>query len=170
MSSANECAGTLECTKRKKLYIPMSEIGVKSASASYGGTLSMVGTADIAVLVPKNSVAPSGGALVTTSAAITPSAPGRFSTATGWPSDCERGCTTMRATASAVPPGGKGTIRRTGLLGYCPAAGAAESSRAQNATDQRPSFCINCSSDYTRRSPTEAKLGTTTDFWACHSG
>ena len=44
-------------------------------------------------------------------------APGRLSTTTDWPSDAESRSPTVRAKASAGPPGGKGTIRRTGLTG-----------------------------------------------------
>jgi hypothetical protein len=40
-----------------------------------------------------------------------------FSTSTCWPSAAAMRSPTMRATMSVVPPGAKGTINRTGLLG-----------------------------------------------------
>src|SRR5687767_2845591 len=55
---------------------------------------------------------------------MAPSAPGLVSITTGWPSACPRGWAKMRAPSSAAPPGGNGTISRTGLLGYCACAEA----------------------------------------------
>src|SRR5881396_2259666 len=40
-----------------------------------------------AEVVPRSQVAPSGALFATTSAAMLPPAPGRFSTTTGWPSE-----------------------------------------------------------------------------------
>ena len=60
---------------------------------------------------------PSGTARATTSAAMTPDAPGRFSTTTGWPSDSVSFCATMRARMSFAPPGGKPTSMRSGFDG-----------------------------------------------------
>src|SRR6185295_16573525 len=57
-----------------------------------------------------------------------PSAPGLVSMRIGWPSCWLSGCVKMRAPSSAAPPGGKGTMRRIGLLGYW--AKAAEQARA----------------------------------------
>src|SRR5688572_32020245 len=50
---------------------------------------------------------------------MAPSAPGLVSITTVWPSAWPSGCAKMRAPSSAAPPGGNGTISRTGLLGYC---------------------------------------------------
>src|SRR5918995_7153153 len=49
---------------------------------------------------------------------MAPSAPGLVSITTGCPRACPSGWAKMRAPSSAAPPGGNGTIRRTGLLGY----------------------------------------------------
>src|SRR6266571_4226112 len=48
-----------------------------------------------------------------------PAAPGRFSTTRGWPRPSAILGAMRRATTSAPPPGGYGTIRRTGFDGYC---------------------------------------------------
>src|SRR5882672_9610710 len=58
---------------------------------------------------------------------MAPSAPGRFSGTTGWPSAWESGDARMRPTTSSAPPGGKGITRRMGLLGYCAAEVVASS-------------------------------------------
>src|SRR5687768_12034057 len=55
---------------------------------------------------------------------MAPSAPGLVSITTVWPSAWPSGCAKMRAPSSAAPPGGNGTISRTGLLGYCACAEA----------------------------------------------
>src|SRR6185295_10871977 len=44
------------------------------------------------------------------------------------------GCAKMRAPSSAAPPGGNGTIRRTGLFGYCACAAAHSTPSANAAT------------------------------------
>src|SRR6185369_3217719 len=48
---------------------------------------------------------------------MVPPAPTLFSTSTFWPRYWPRPCATWRATASTEPPGGKGTIMVTGLVG-----------------------------------------------------
>src|SRR3954470_7508687 len=45
-------------------------------------------------------------------------APGRLSTITGWPQSSVSFCPISRATGSVLPPAGKGTRMRIGLLGY----------------------------------------------------
>jgi hypothetical protein len=67
-----------------------------------------------------------------------PSPPGLVSTTTGWPSSCASGCVKMRAPSSAAPPGGKGTMKRIGLLGYCAAAAADDSARTTPSTKRLP--------------------------------
>src|SRR5262245_31167265 len=116
-SSGTVFTGTPGLVKRKNPNRPTSEIGVKSFTGSYGGAFRDAGTQDMAVLVPKKSVYPSGGDLRTASAAITPSPPGRASTTTGWPSPCPSACDQVLADSSAAPLGGNGTIRRTGFDG-----------------------------------------------------
>src|SRR4029450_829025 len=78
-----------------------------------------------------HSVYPSGAAVAQASVPMTPPAPPRLSTNTCWPS-CVLNCiATSRPTTSLLPPGGKGTIKRTGRLGEfwarAPAASAASS-------------------------------------------
>src|SRR6266446_1440788 len=62
-------------------------------------------------------VYPSGAERAAASAAILPLAPPLFSITTCWPQVSESRAATMRAIASAPPPGGNGTIRRTNRLG-----------------------------------------------------
>src|SRR4051812_17927566 len=51
---------------------------------------------------------------------MTPLAPGRLSTMTGWPSACASSPVTNRATTSTAPPGGSGTMTWIGLTGqFC---------------------------------------------------
>ncbi|MNM90932.1 hypothetical protein D3C81_1032120 [compost metagenome] len=89
--------------------------GVKSRTTSYG-TGSSPGW--ISILAWWNSsVWPSELALATTSPAVVPAAPGRLSTSIGTPSRSDRRSASRRATASATPPAGNGTIRRIGRFG-----------------------------------------------------
>ena len=63
------------------------------------------------------SVWPSGAARLPASAAMVPLAPGRFSTAMGWPnSACSAGAR-KRAMMSVPPPGAKPTSRVMGRVG-----------------------------------------------------
>src|SRR3989442_10015482 len=62
-------------------------------------------------------VYPSGAERAAASAAMLPLAPPLFSITTCWPHVSESRAETMRAIASAPPPGGNGTIRRTNRLG-----------------------------------------------------
>lgn len=59
-------------------------------------------------------VYPSAGAVAATCAAITPPAPGRFSTTTLWPSASPMPLPTWRATISVMPPAPNGTTSRIG--------------------------------------------------------
>src|SRR5688572_22211312 len=52
----------------------------------------------------------------------------------GWPRIRPSGSESARATVSAAPPGAKPTTRRTGLLGYWPAAFVAASTSAAAIT------------------------------------
>jgi len=62
-----------------------------------------------------------------------PAAPGLFSTTIGWPSSSPIFGCMMRPTKSDAPPGAKGMIMRTGLLGYdCAIASAGMSSRIES--------------------------------------
>ncbi|KAG1323220.1 hypothetical protein G6F61_015167 [Rhizopus arrhizus] len=47
-----------------------------------------------------------------------PPAPARFSTTTVWPSRCDSGSASRRASVSAEPPGAKPTSSRTGFVGF----------------------------------------------------
>ncbi len=57
-------------------------------------------------------VAPSGGALTTTSVPTEPPAPGRFSTIIGWPSVSPMKRASSRAAMSLKLPGPKATMMR----------------------------------------------------------
>src|SRR4051812_4533663 len=79
------------------------------------------------------SVCPSAGARATISQPITLLAPERLSTTKGWPSLAESLSATMRPSTSSVPPGAKGTTKRTGRSGYAALASVAASSEQQRA-------------------------------------
>src|SRR6267143_701797 len=117
-SSVPLFAGTLGCTTRKKESLPTDETGAKSLIGSYVLFLRMFGIAERTVYEARSSVYPSGADFATKSAAIAPSAPGRFSMKTGWPRACDSGGAMIRPTTSSAPPGGKGATTRTGLAGY----------------------------------------------------
>src|SRR6266851_1431040 len=68
-------------------------------------------------------------------------APGLFSMMIGWPSRGDSFSPSARATMSTPPPGGKGTMKRIGLAGYCAAACVAANTR-HAAANQRANFCI----------------------------
>ncbi|MNT19148.1 hypothetical protein D3C72_1543920 [compost metagenome] len=89
--------------------------GVKSRTTSYG-TGSSPGWISILAWC-NNRVWPSELALATTSPAVVPAAPGRLSTSIGTPRRADRRSASMRATASATPPAGNGTINRIGRSG-----------------------------------------------------
>src|SRR5258708_31373595 len=105
---------------------------------------------------------------ISASAAIALSAPGRFSTPTGWPSCCESAAPMMRVVGSAEPPGGKPTMKRIGLLGYCAGAGPEASSRAgasRSALNRRlicpPAFCA------ARPPPRRSRRRRRSESWRC---
>src|SRR5690606_29420812 len=64
------------------------------------------------------STLPSAGARATYDVPIVPPEPGRFSTIRFCLNVSDRRCAKMRANASLLPPAGKGTTNRTGLLGH----------------------------------------------------
>ena len=68
-------------------------------------------------LVDSAKVCPSAVALATRSVPRLPPAPARLSTTTGWPSLSLSRCAISLATASVLPPAGKGTTRVMVLLG-----------------------------------------------------
>ena len=69
------------------------------------------------VEVAMPSVNPSGAALATISEPMTPLAPARFSTTTGWPSRMLNRWLIRRAIMSTAEPAGSGTIMRSGRSG-----------------------------------------------------
>src|ERR1700674_264247 len=77
-------------------------------------------------------------------AAKVPPAPARFSTTNGWPNSCESACAKGRATISVVPPGAKGTISVTGLLGHTCAKAplAASVNKMQKDPNKRTTMLI----------------------------
>src|SRR6218665_786981 len=66
---------------------------------------------------PSTSVWPSAGARAASAMPMLPLAPLRLSTTKDWPSTACRRSAMARATMSVAPPGGKGTISRTGRVG-----------------------------------------------------
>src|SRR5881396_3702862 len=77
------------------------------------------------LLLPRSQVAPSGALFATSSAAMLPPAPGRFSITTCWPRDSASFWPRARARMSLGPPGVKPTTKRTGFSGQ-PWASAAQ--------------------------------------------
>jgi hypothetical protein len=67
--------------------------------------------------LPMPKVYPSGAALATASTPVTPPAPARLSTTTGWPSVAAMRGARTRATMSLGPPAAKGTTKRIARLG-----------------------------------------------------
>src|SRR5260221_7528188 len=80
---------------------------------------------------------PSGGDLATYSVPTTVPAPGLFSTTTGWPHTSCIFADTRRPMMSVAPPGGNGTIRRTGRVGKVCAPAAKDASAAASARERR---------------------------------
>src|SRR5882762_3784375 len=85
--------------------------------------------------MPRSSVWPSDGDFATNSPARLPFPPTRFSTTTGWPSASVSLGAIRRATMSGPPPGGIGTSRRMGFVGYW--AAALQLRSAENRTRSR---------------------------------
>src|SRR5256885_9779370 len=69
------------------------------------------------LLLPRSQVVPSGALRATSSAAILPPAPGRFSITTCWPQESASFWPRARARISLGPPGVKPTTKRTGFSG-----------------------------------------------------
>src|SRR6185503_6445512 len=65
----------------------------------------------------KKSVYPSGAARAASAAPTPPPAPPRFSITTCWFQICESFSPSSRAEMSVAPPGGNGTMKRTGFCG-----------------------------------------------------
>src|SRR3546814_606890 len=75
---------------------------------------------------PSSTVYPSGLALTTNCAPISPAAPALFSTTTGWPRILDSCSAYTRAEKSVAPPGGYGTIILMGAAGQVPADAVAQ--------------------------------------------
>src|SRR5690606_5833803 len=89
-------------------------------------------------------VYPSGLALATCDAATAPPAPTLFSTTIVWPHCPVSSCPSARDSISAVPPAGKGEIRRTGWVGQSPAkTGVPIRKQAIQAAIQRTTSRVN---------------------------
>src|SRR5256885_2306973 len=69
------------------------------------------------LLLPSSQVVPSGALFATSSAAMLPPAPGRFSITTCWPRDSASFWPRARARMSLGPPGVKPTTKRAGFSG-----------------------------------------------------
>src|SRR5262249_19667142 len=80
---------------------------------------------------------PSGADFATRSVPTTVPAPGRFSTTTGWDQTSCIFAASRRPTMSVAPPGGKGTIMRTGLVGNACAVPTPKRTRRNLGSDLR---------------------------------
>src|SRR6185503_19429247 len=80
----------------------------------------------------KKSVYPSGAARAASAAPRPPPAPPRFSITTVWPQICDSFSPTRRAEMSVAPPGGNGTMKRTGRCGQDCASTPDANSAASN--------------------------------------
>src|SRR6266571_3090099 len=84
------------------------------------------------LLLPSSQVVPSGALRATSSAAILPPAPGRFSITTCWSQESASFWPRARARMSLGPPGVKPTTKRTGLSGQPWAVAPPENATAMN--------------------------------------
>src|SRR2546427_160166 len=84
------------------------------------------------LLLPRSQVAPSGALFATSSAAMLPQAPGRFSITTCWSRRSASFWPRARARMSLGPPGVKPTMKRTGFPGQPWAPAPPENARAAN--------------------------------------
>ena len=101
----------------------------RSFRVSYGILTRKLGFEVYDALITPN-VYPSGRDFATASVPITVPAPGLFSTTTGCFHLALSFCPTARAIASAEPPGGNGTMMRTGRVGKSSCARVAPVARA----------------------------------------
>src|SRR5882762_7903238 len=84
------------------------------------------------LLLPRSQVYPSGALFATSSAAILPPAPGRFSITICWAHDSASFWPRARARISLGPPGVKPTTKRTGFSGQPCAVAPPENATAMN--------------------------------------
>jgi len=94
------------------------EIGARSFCGSNGIEGYRLWFTDRAPAAARPTVWPSGALFATASTPMLPPAPGRFSTTTGWPSFSLILGAMERAIRSALPPGGKLTMKRIGFDGH----------------------------------------------------
>ena len=140
ITSCTEFAGSEACATSIAGRRAARPTGLKSLYGSYPTAPITSGALTITAPVERNSVYPSGGALATISAAITPPPPPRLSMTTGCPHALTKLAATGLATASVPPPGGYGVTRRTGLTGNCSASDAfahVNSASAKTADHER---------------------------------
>src|SRR6476661_3456674 len=90
-------------------------------------------------------VYPSGAARATACAPRMFSAPGIFSTITGWPSLCERRSATVRAIMSMPMPGPNGTTNLIGRVGHVSAGAVPLKSTRTNTRSERRAILISSS-------------------------
>ncbi len=93
--------------------------------------------AESAPAAPRPTVCPSGSALATAVRPMLPPAPGRFSITSGWPSFSLTRGAMARTMASALPPGGKVTITRMGLVGQAASWARAGLAKANSVAPPR---------------------------------
>src|SRR5712691_10982102 len=118
MNSGNVRAGTDGLTARKNPFETRLATGARSLSGSNGMLAYKCGLITIRLSMPRSSVWPSAADFATNSPARLPLPPTRFSTTTGCPSASPSLGAMRCATMSGPPPGGIGTSRRIGFVGY----------------------------------------------------
>src|SRR5882672_10590084 len=141
MNSGKVFAGTAGFTARKNPFDTRLATGARSFSGSKGICLYICALITNRLSFPTSSVYPSAGDFATSSPAMLPLLPTRFSTTTGWPSASESLGARMRPTRSGPPPGGKGTTRWIGREGYCASAAWARNAKT-NARSLRFTECV----------------------------
>src|SRR6218665_3164916 len=118
ISSCVVFTGSLLATTKTFGTDATTMIGAKSRATSKPGPfLNSSGLIVSVCGAPSTSVWPSAGARAASAMPVLPLAPLRVSTSQDWPSTACRRSAMARETMSVAPPGGKGTISRTGRLG-----------------------------------------------------
>ena len=128
-SSASVRIGSLGFTASSSGMTATSVTGARSRSTLKGILGVRGGAIAIAPALVRARVSPFGAALAAASVPMTPPAPERLSIKTGRPRMGENFCPSTRASRSFGPPGGKGTMMRSGPSGRC--AGWARAGRAR---------------------------------------
>src|SRR5262249_9063575 len=125
-------------------------MGVKSLTMSNDAVLFWMRSMVCASEITTPMVVPSGAARLSMFMPIDPDAPAWFSTTTGWRKLSLSLCPISRALMSPAPPGGLGTMMRTGRGGMSCAAAADGSSASASRRETRG---FHMSRAFRRRTP-----------------